>query len=181
MGTNKTGLECLKNPTPLRNDTGPLSGLQRNALASLVQIVAHTQQFELGMQVALRIEARHGAGIVPNWGRVLEAFWPGLVCVLFSAPALRQMKFFQKLFPTVDTVAVRNVPIPLCTTYSVIANKNQYWTYNVQCTNDQRLKDGQKKNGEWTKMRQWACKEPMTDTHKTDAQRNYWIPTAHFH
>ena len=37
--TNKTGLESLKNPTPLRNDAGPLSGLQRNALASLVHFV----------------------------------------------------------------------------------------------------------------------------------------------
>ena len=49
--TNKTRLESLKNPTPLRNDAGPLSGLQRNALASLVHFVAHTQQSELGMQV----------------------------------------------------------------------------------------------------------------------------------
>ena len=37
--TNKTRLESLKNPTPLRNDAGPLSGLQRNALASLVRFV----------------------------------------------------------------------------------------------------------------------------------------------
>ena len=37
--TNKTGLESLKNPTPLRNDAGPLSGLQRNALASCGVIV----------------------------------------------------------------------------------------------------------------------------------------------
>ena len=40
--TNKTGLESLKNPTTLRNDAGPLSGLQCNALASLVHFVAHT-------------------------------------------------------------------------------------------------------------------------------------------
>ena len=38
-------------PYPLRNDAGPLSGLQRNALASLVHFVTHTQQSELGMQV----------------------------------------------------------------------------------------------------------------------------------
>ena len=32
----------LKNPTPLQNDGGPLSGLQRNALASLVDFVNYT-------------------------------------------------------------------------------------------------------------------------------------------
>ena len=42
MYTNKTGLESLKNPTPLRNNAGPLSSLQRNALASLVRFVTHT-------------------------------------------------------------------------------------------------------------------------------------------
>ena len=42
MYTNKTGLESLKNATPLWNDTGPFSGLQRNGLAPLVQFVTHT-------------------------------------------------------------------------------------------------------------------------------------------
>ena len=35
-------------PTPLRNDAGPLSGLQSNALASLVRF---GMSCELGMQV----------------------------------------------------------------------------------------------------------------------------------
>ena len=34
-----------QNPTPLRNDAGPLSGLQRNALASLVHCVTHTTKW----------------------------------------------------------------------------------------------------------------------------------------
>ena len=44
--TNKAGLESLKNHTPLRNDGGPLSGLQRNELASLVHfVVIRVQSF----------------------------------------------------------------------------------------------------------------------------------------
>ena len=36
---NKAGMKKLKNTTLLRNDGGFLSGLQRNALASLVHFV----------------------------------------------------------------------------------------------------------------------------------------------
>ena len=47
----RRGWESLKNPTPLRNAAGPLSGLQRNAPASLVRFVVVSKQSELGRQV----------------------------------------------------------------------------------------------------------------------------------
>ena len=37
--TNKAGMRKPQEPYPLRNDAVPLSGLQRNALASLVRFV----------------------------------------------------------------------------------------------------------------------------------------------
>ena len=42
MYRNKAGMRNLNNPIPLHNDAGPLSGLQRNALASLVCFVTYT-------------------------------------------------------------------------------------------------------------------------------------------
>ena len=44
---------------------------------------------------------------------------PGLVSVLFSAPSLLEMKFFQKLFPLVigETQPIYNVIFNLCIIY----------------------------------------------------------------
>ena len=86
-------------PTPLRNDAGPLSGLQRNAFASLVRFV--TKRTTVGMQVHCGWRPERGpasfrSGVGLGFLRLSN---PGLVCVLFSAPSLLEMKLFQKLFP----------------------------------------------------------------------------------
>ena len=98
---NKTGLETLKNPTLLRNDAGPLSGLQRNALASLVHFVTHTTKRTRDAS-AWRWRPERGPTSFRSRVGLLRLSHPGLVSVLFSAPSLLEIKFFQKLFPLVS-------------------------------------------------------------------------------
>ena len=73
--TNKTGLESIKNPTPLRNDAGPLSGLQRNTLASLVHFVTHTTK-------RTRDASVYFFSSIPTRNEVFQKLFP-LVSVLF--------------------------------------------------------------------------------------------------
>ena len=49
----------------------------------------------------IALEAREWEGIIPSWGRVLEAFSSPPCLYTFSAPTLLEIKFFQKLFPLV--------------------------------------------------------------------------------
>ena len=107
-GTEKStetrpGWESLKNPTPLRNDAGPLSGLQRNALASLVHFVTHTTKRTRDAS-ALRWRPERWPSLFRSGVGFLRLSHPGLVSVLFSAPSLIEMKFFQKLFPLVSVL-----------------------------------------------------------------------------
>ena len=51
------------------------------------------------------IGAREGASIVPWWDRVVEVFLSRLVSVIFLAPFLLKMKFFnEKLFSLVSVL-----------------------------------------------------------------------------
>ena len=59
----KQGWVKIKNPTPIQNDGDPLSGLQRNAPASLVHFVTYITKY-LGMQVHC-VGGRERAAIVP--------------------------------------------------------------------------------------------------------------------
>ena len=94
----RPGWESLKNPTPLRNDAGPLSGLQRNALASLVHFVVWVTKWTRDAS-ALRWRPERGPASFRSGVGFLRLSHPGLVSVLFSAPSLLQMKFFSETFP----------------------------------------------------------------------------------
>ena len=85
-------------PYPTTERCRPLSGLERNALASLVHFVTHTQQSELGMQVHC-VGAREGLASFRSGVGFLMISNPVLFVYFFSAPSLLEMKFFQKLFP----------------------------------------------------------------------------------
>ena len=57
MHRNKTEIRNLKNPTPLHNDAGPLSGLQRNALASLASFITYTTKLTKDVSAFLHNKA----------------------------------------------------------------------------------------------------------------------------
>ena len=82
----------------LRNDAGPLSGLQRNALASLVHFVTHTTKRTRDVR-ALRWRPERGPASFRSGVGFLRLSNPSLVSVLFSAPSLLEMKFFSETFP----------------------------------------------------------------------------------
>ena len=85
----------VKNPTPLRNDAGPLSGLQRNALASLVHFVTHTTKRTRDAS-ALRWRPERGPASFRSGVGFLT--WSCL-CTFFSSIPTQNEVFFQKLFP----------------------------------------------------------------------------------
>ena len=94
----RRGWESLKNPTPTTERCRPLSGLQRNALASLVHFVTYTTKRTRDAS-ALRWRPERGRHRSVVGVGFLRLSHPRLVFILFSAPSLLQMKFFQKLFP----------------------------------------------------------------------------------
>ena len=60
----RQGLKKPQEPNPLRNDANPLSGLQRNALASLVRFVVQVTKRTRDAS-ALCWRPERGAGIIP--------------------------------------------------------------------------------------------------------------------
>ena len=100
----RRGLESIKNPTPLRNDAGPLSGLQCNALASLVHFVTYTTKRTRDAS-ALRWRPQRGTVSFHSWGRVLEAFSsPPCFYTFFSSIPTRNEVFFRNFFPLVSVL-----------------------------------------------------------------------------
>ena len=86
--------------TPLRNDAGPLSGLQRNALASLVHFVTYTTKRTKDAS-ALRWRPERGpASFRSGVYRVLEAFSsPPCFCTFFSSIPTRNKVFSETFSP----------------------------------------------------------------------------------
>ena len=87
-------MKKLKNTT-LRNDGSLLSGLQCNALASLVHF-AKNKVNQRSKCIAL--ETREEAAIIP-WSTALEFSRPCLVSVLFPGPALTSNETFSETLP----------------------------------------------------------------------------------
>ena len=94
------GMRKPQEPTPLRNDAVPLSGLQRNSLVSLVHFVTYTTK-QTRDASALRWRPERGTASFRSGVGFLRLSHPHLVSVLFPAPLILEMKFFQKLFPLV--------------------------------------------------------------------------------
>ena len=86
-----------RNPTPLRNNDGPFSGLERNAFASLVHFVTYTTKRTRDASALLWRPEMGPASFRSGIG-FLRFSHPCLVSVLLTAPSLLEMKFSQKLF-----------------------------------------------------------------------------------
>ena len=101
--TNKTGLESIKNPTPLRNDAGPLSGLQRNALASLVHFVTHTTKRTRDAG-ALRWRPERGPALFRSGVGFLMLSNPVLLVYFFQLHPYSKWSFFRNFSPLVSVL-----------------------------------------------------------------------------
>ena len=91
-------LESLKNPIPLRNDAGPLSGLQRNALASLVHFVTHTTKRTRDAG-ALRWRPERGLASFRSGVGFLRLSNLVLFVYFFQLHPYSKWSFFRKFFP----------------------------------------------------------------------------------
>ena len=94
----RRGWKSLKNRTPLRNDAGPLSGLQRNALASLVHFVTYSTKRTRDAS-ALHWRPNRGLhrSVVGKGSRRL--FTPVLFLYFFQLHSYLKWSFFRKFFP----------------------------------------------------------------------------------
>ena len=99
----RRGWESFKNPTPLRKDAGPFSGIQSNALTPLVHFVTYTTKRTRDVQVsALRWRPERGPASLRSRVGFLRLSHPNLLSVPFSGPSLFKMNFLQKPFPLVS-------------------------------------------------------------------------------
>ena len=98
--TNKTGLESLKNSTPLRNDAGPLSGLQRNALESLVRFVVQVTKWTRDAS-ALRWRPERGPASFRSGVGFLRLSNPVLFVYFFQLHPYSKSRFFRNFFSLV--------------------------------------------------------------------------------
>ena len=112
--TNKAGMRKPQEPYPLRKNATPLSGLQRNALASLVHFVTYTTMRTRDAN-ALRWRPERGTASFRSGVGFLRLSHPRLVCILFSAPSLLEMKFFFRNFFTLVYVLWGGVSKPTVT------------------------------------------------------------------
>ena len=93
------GTTAPKHPfksAPIGNDSSLLSGLQCNALASLVQFAQ--KQSEVRMQVH-GVGGHKGGRHCSIVGIILEYSHLNLVPVLFTGPSLLERKFYGTYFP----------------------------------------------------------------------------------